>query len=83
MTLEVYYPQDILRALLAAEQATGAALQVAMDEDPYIAGYLVGYRAALVTIALAFGLARPDGKSSEQLSSLSKRSMDLKERSSP
>ncbi len=48
MGLAVYYPTDIRNALIAAEQATTTA--GAEGE------YLKGYRAALTTIALAFGL---------------------------
>lgn len=60
MGLEVYYPQDIRNALLAAEQANSAALVVASgEEDEFAQGYQEGYRAALTTIALAFGLLRP------------------------
>lgn len=59
MGLEVYYPQDIRNALLAAEQATNAALPARTD-DLFTQGYLTGYRAALTTLALAFGLvSRP------------------------
>lgn len=62
MGLEVYYPSDILNALLAAEQASGAALRAASREnDEFAQGYQEGYRAALATIALAFGLVQPDG----------------------
>lgn len=64
MALEVYYPADIRNALLAAEQASGAALLAAGgdDEDDFTKGYRTGYRAVLVTIALAFGLLQPDGR---------------------
>ena len=65
MTLEVYYPTDIRNALLAAEQSVNAAVNASgYSDDPncpqsaYTAGFLVGYRAALTTLALAFGLAR-------------------------
>lgn len=68
MGLEVYYPQDIRNALLAAEQASNAAMMALGGEDAadpaqlaFTRGYGAGYRAALVTIALAFGLIRPDG----------------------
>lgn len=62
MALEVYYPQDIRNALRAAEQASGAAWMAARGEDSELAqSYLEGYRAALTTIALAFGLLQPDG----------------------
>ena len=63
MGLEVYYPTDIRNALLAAEQAASVTAEATGNQDtPFAAGYLIGYRAALVTIALAFGLglARPD-----------------------
>lgn len=56
MGLNVYYPQDIRNALLAAEQATGAALDASSESDDFLAGYRAGYRAALVTFGLAFGL---------------------------
>jgi hypothetical protein len=63
MALEVYYPQDIRNALLAAEQASGAAWRAADGEGKEFArGYREGYRAALATIALAFGLFQPDGR---------------------
>jgi hypothetical protein len=59
MSLEVYYPTDIRNALLAAEQAVNAAASATGKGDvAFAAGFLVGYRAALTTIALAFGLAR-------------------------
>ncbi len=61
MTLEVYYPQDIRNVLLAAEQACNTALMAASGEDNEFAkGYWEGYRAALTTVALAFGLLKPD-----------------------
>lgn len=61
--LQAYYPEDIRNALLAAEQATSAALQATGEhEDLFAAGYTEGYRAAMTTVALAFGLVqeRPD-----------------------
>lgn len=57
MALEVYYPQDIRNALLAARQA---ALATAAAGD-VSAEYVQGYADALTTIALAFGLtAQPE-----------------------
>ena len=57
MGLEVYYRQDILRALAAARHATDCAvLAVQIGGDQYARGYREGYRKALTTIALAFGL---------------------------
>ena len=66
MALDVWYKSDIQNALSAAEQASGAALTAAGNgNDPFVAGYRAGYRAALATVALAFGLAatapRPQG----------------------
>lgn len=70
MGLEVYYPTDIRNALLAAEQAANAtakAVRPAHDgatgnqDDPFSAGFLTGYRAALTTLAVAFGLV-PGGQ---------------------
>jgi hypothetical protein len=63
VALEVYYPQDIRNALLAAEQSYSVALLVAGGGENSLAqGFQMGYRAALTTIALAFGLIRPDSQ---------------------
>ncbi len=56
MGLNVYYPQDVRNALQAAEQSTNAALTAVGGDDAYTRGYREGYRAALTTVALAFGL---------------------------
>ncbi len=62
MGLEVYYPTDIRNALLAAEQAANAtAKATGNQDDPFSAGFLTGYRAALTTLAVAFGLV-PGGQ---------------------
>ncbi|MFZ5919067.1 MAG: hypothetical protein ACOYZ7_19205 [Chloroflexota bacterium] len=56
MGLEVYYPQDIRNALLAAEQAVNVvAGAVGNLEEPFAAGFVLGYCAALSTIALVGG----------------------------
>jgi hypothetical protein len=63
MALEVYFPQDIRNVLLAAEQASSAALMATQAEhNEFAQGYREGYRAALTTLALAFGLIRPDDR---------------------
>ena len=60
MGLEVWYPNDIKNAILAAEQASATALQAGrVGGDAYQGGYRDGYQAALLTIALAFGLVQP------------------------
>jgi hypothetical protein len=58
VTRQVVFPTDIRDALRAAEQAVNATADAAFKEDdPFIAGFLTGYQAALTTLALAFGLA--------------------------
>jgi hypothetical protein len=67
MSLEVYYQQDIRNALLAAEQASNAALLAASREDDKFAqGFQSGFRAALGTMALAFGLVQLDNRKSRE-----------------
>jgi soluble cytochrome b562 len=58
MSLQVFYPQDIRNALLAAEQASSRALNAINTQDDFAKGYREGYQDALATIALAFGLVR-------------------------
>jgi hypothetical protein len=70
MSLEVYYPQDILNALLAAEQASSQALRAASGQGEFAEGYEVGYQAALTTLALAFGLVRFRSEDLECLASI-------------
>jgi len=73
MGLEVYYPGDIRNALLAAEQASGGALRATGgDADPFVAGYGEGYRDALATLALAFGLIGPQPIAKRRWNSLAR-----------
>lgn len=68
MALDVYFQSDIFRALTAAEQASNAALlATGGGDDEFTRGYQAGYRAALATIALAFGLVRFDEKRGRQI----------------
>lgn len=62
MALEVYYKEDIRNALLAAEQAMSATATASGGDDQLVTGFLAGYRAALATLVLAFGLlpGKPD-----------------------
>ena len=66
MNLQVFYPDDIRNALQAAELASATALQAASDgtTDEFAEGYKAGHRAALVTLALAFGIRVGIDKSS-------------------
>lgn len=60
MSLDIWFREDILHALQAADQSsatTAAALEGAGISDPrYLRAYRQGYRAALAAIAIAFGL---------------------------
>ena len=61
MGLEVFYPEDIRNALLAAEQTANATAQVlGQDNNPFADCFLAGHQAALTAIALAFGLVSGD-----------------------
>ncbi|MDH5795725.1 MAG: hypothetical protein OEZ24_06420 [Candidatus Bathyarchaeota archaeon] len=52
---QVYALADIRNALMAARQAINATADEVGDKaDPFIAGFLTGYRAALSTLGLAF-----------------------------
>ena len=63
MGLDIYYKEDITNALLAAEQSANAtAIALGGTDDPFAAGFQVGYQAALTTLALAFGLTKNAGR---------------------
>ncbi len=60
MGLDIFFPEDIRNALLAADEASSSTAGVcaAVGRDPVtLRAYLEGYRAALTTVALAFGLS--------------------------
>ena len=58
MGRDVYFGDDIRRALLAAQHNTQAALQASRERpDEYTRGYQDGYQSALMAFALSFGLA--------------------------
>jgi len=60
MGLDIFFSEDIRNALLAADEASTSTARVcaAVGEDPVtLRAYLEGYRAALTTVALAFGLS--------------------------
>lgn len=82
MGLDIWFREDILHALKAAEQAsstTVAAMEYALSgvegsvvgDARYLRAYREGYKAALVTVATAFGITSPDNTSSTSLSPLS------------
>jgi hypothetical protein len=58
MGLDIFFLEDIRKALLAANEASSSTSRVcAVVEDPVILrAYRAGFQAALTTIALAFGL---------------------------
>ena len=60
MGLDIIFTDDIRNALLAADEASSSTARVcaAVGSDPVtLRAYLEGYRAALTTVALAFGLS--------------------------
>ncbi|MDY7039657.1 MAG: hypothetical protein SVX38_02205 [Chloroflexota bacterium] len=82
MGLDIWFREDVARAILAAEQAsatTAAAMERALSGvegavagDPqYLQAYREGYKAALVTVATAFGLKSPEDGFSQHLSGTS------------
>lgn len=66
MALQCWFESDIRNALLAAGHSVDAAMGVcaimAGQPDGYAAGFASGYHAALVTLALAFGLVLRPGQ---------------------
>jgi len=56
MSLDIYFSDDIRNALLAADKASSSTAAYCPD-GPTLQAYLKGYRAALTTVALAFGLS--------------------------
>jgi hypothetical protein len=59
MRLDILFVEDMRNALLAADEAISPMARVcaAVGEDSVtLPAYLEGYRAALTTVALAFGL---------------------------
>jgi hypothetical protein len=61
MALDIYFRDDIANALMAADEAsasTAAALHNVTSDPQYLRAYRQGYRAALATVACAFGLGQ-------------------------
>lgn len=59
--LTVYYPENISNAIRAAEHsANDTAKALGNVDDPFTAAYLAGHQAALLALALAFGLVSGD-----------------------
>lgn len=71
MGLDIFFTEDVRNALMAADEASSSTARVcaavggdtvtprAEPRDEALRAYLEGYRAALTTVALAFGLS-PD-----------------------
>jgi hypothetical protein len=65
MGLDIFFADDVRRALMAADEASTSTARVCAvvggdgrgDDSPLLRAYLEGYRAALTTVALAFGLS--------------------------
>jgi hypothetical protein len=58
MGLDVWFPEDVARAIRAAETA-GEAAAGEMKLTIELAAWLRGYNAALATMAAAFGVSGP------------------------
>jgi len=56
MGLDIWFSEDIRNALLAADEASGRTA-IYCPDGPALQAYRAGYRAALVTVALAFGIS--------------------------
>ena len=61
MGLDIWFREDITNALRAADVASSTTIAAVEDSDVqgdvrYLRAYREGWRAALATIALAFGL---------------------------
>jgi hypothetical protein len=62
MGLDIWFREDIRNAILAADEASSSTARVCAaggGDQVTLRAYLEGYRAALTTVALAFGLS-PD-----------------------
>ncbi len=66
MGLDIFFTEDIRNALMAADEASSSTARVCAvrggyeaspEVDVILRAYLEGYRAALTTVALAFGLS--------------------------
>jgi hypothetical protein len=60
MGLDIFFVEDIRNALLAADEASSSTVRVCAavgGDQVTVRAYLEGYRAALTTVALAFGLS--------------------------
>jgi hypothetical protein len=60
MGLDIWFREDVRNALLAADEASSSTARVcaaAGGDQVTLRAYLEGYRAALTTMALAFGLS--------------------------
>lgn len=72
--MDIWFSEDIRNALLAASESSAATAAVAAQTTSDISllwAYRDGFEAALVTIALAFGLApksiKPDASTSLEI----------------
>jgi len=62
MGLDIWFPEDIRNALLAADEASAqtAAMMATLQPKPNpkeLRAFRDGFKAALISVALAFGLA--------------------------
>ena len=60
MGLDIFFVEDVRNALMAANEASSSTARVCAavgGDQATLRAYLEGYRAALTTVALAFGLS--------------------------
>ena len=60
MGLDIFFADDVRHALMAADEASTSTARVCAavgGDQVTLRAYLEGYRAALATVALAFGLS--------------------------
>jgi len=60
MALEVYFPNDIRNALVAAQHVLSVTSGAAALSDEYLEGFQDGFHAALEALAKNFGLGGLD-----------------------
>ena len=69
MGLDIWFREDIRNALLAADEVSWSILDAIPEGVPVpeiLKAWLKGYRKALVTVALSFGLQRDFSRKEEQ-----------------
>lgn len=56
MALDIFFSEDVYNALMAADEVASSVTAIT-EPTPKLQYWLQGYRTALTTVALAFGLS--------------------------